>query len=100
MRKNKPREALPETVQQTIPFDRMWKDGMTWVWKRCSIRSTVLSYRVPDPQEAETGGEAGKFNPDQRQPRQKRSDMQMPDCMGQLRCWMRESFRMKNQILY
>ena len=28
MRKNKPREALPETVQQSIPFDRMWKDGI------------------------------------------------------------------------
>ena len=81
MRKNKPREALPETVQQTIPFDRMWKDGMTWVWKRCSIRSTVLSYRVPDPREAGTGGEAEKCIPDRRQPRQKRPDMQMPGCM-------------------
>ena len=28
MRKNKPREALPESVQQSIPFDRMWKDGI------------------------------------------------------------------------
>ena len=28
MRKNKPKEALPETVQQSIPFDRMWKDGI------------------------------------------------------------------------